>query len=87
MTEPIFKYLALLFDSIHFPVEVINEEGKIVYVNHAFTFQWGYNVNELKEYSIYNDAEIKNKQNIFKNYQSFAFYFFLIIRCVFHLSQ
>ncbi len=60
MSEFIFKYFALLFDSIHFPIEVINEEGKVVYVNQAFTFQWGYNVNELKEYSLYNDTEIKN---------------------------
>ncbi len=60
MNDLIIKYFALLFDSIHFPIEVINEEGKIVYVNQAFIFQWGYNVNELKEYSIFNDTEIKN---------------------------
>ncbi len=60
MNDPIYKYFSLLFDSIHFPIEVISEEGKIVYVNQAFTFQWGYNVNELKEYSIFNDSELKN---------------------------
>ncbi len=59
MIDPIFKYFSLLFDPIHFPIEVITEDGKVVYVNQAFTFQWGYNVNELKEYSVYNDVELR----------------------------
>lgn len=53
------KYFRLLYDQIPFPVQVINEEGKIVFVNQAFTFQWGYNLSELNEYSIFNDSELK----------------------------
>ena len=59
MTESLLKYFRLLYDQIHFPIQVINEEGKIVYVNQAFTFQWGYNLSELNEYTIFNDSELK----------------------------
>ena len=38
---------------------LLMKSGKIVYVNHSFTFQWGYNLSELKEYSIFNDSELK----------------------------
>ncbi len=59
MSEFLIKYFRLLYDQIHFPIQVINEDGKIVYVNHAFTFQWGYNISELNNYSVYNDMELK----------------------------
>jgi signal transduction histidine kinase len=59
MQELLFKYFRMLYDQIPYPVQVINETGKIVYVNHSFTFQWGYNLSELKEYSIFNDSELK----------------------------
>ena len=59
MQEALFKYFRLLYDPIPYPVQIINEAGKIVYVNHSFTFQWGYNLSELKEYSILNDSELK----------------------------
>jgi PAS domain S-box-containing protein len=60
MQESLFKYFRVLYDHIPYPVQVINETGKIVYVNHSFTFQWGYNLSELKEYSIFNDSELKS---------------------------
>ncbi|MFZ0455876.1 MAG: ATP-binding protein [Ignavibacteriaceae bacterium] len=60
----ILKYFNLLYDPIHFPIEIINKEGKIVYVNPAFIYQWDYNFSELKEYSIFNDSEIKNNKII-----------------------
>lgn len=49
----------MLYDQIPFPIQIINFEGKIVYVNHAFTFQWGFNISELNEYSIFNDSVLK----------------------------
>lgn len=61
MADSIIKYFRLLYDPVHFPVQVINDEGKIVYVNQAFTFQWGYNISELNEYKIFNDSELKKK--------------------------
>lgn len=60
MQETLFKYFRLLYDQVPYPVHIINETGKIVYVNHSFTFQWGYNLSELKEYSIFNDSELKS---------------------------
>ena len=59
MHELLFKYFTTLYDQIPYPVQIVNEKGKIVYVNHSFTFQWGYNLSELKEYSIFTDSEIK----------------------------
>jgi signal transduction histidine kinase len=59
MQESLFKYFSALYDQIPFPVQIINEKGEIVYVNYSFTFQWGYNLSELKEYSIFNDSELK----------------------------
>lgn len=64
MTSNFLKYIKLLYDPIHIPIEIINKEGKIVYVNPAFIFQWDYNFSELKEYSIYNDSELKNNNVI-----------------------
>jgi two-component system, sensor histidine kinase len=80
-TIPI-TYFKLLYDHIPFPVQVINDEGKIVYVNNAFSSLWGYNISELGEYKIFNDSELKKSgahtvilntfetgsQNSFKNY-------------------
>ncbi len=59
MNETLIKYFELLYDQIPFPVQIVNEEGKIVFVNQAFTFQWGYNLSELNQYSIFNDSELK----------------------------
>jgi signal transduction histidine kinase len=63
MTESLLKYFQLLYNPIHFPIQVINEEGKVVFVNEAFSFQWGYDLTELDEYSIFNDSELK-KNNV-----------------------
>ncbi len=60
----VLKYFNLLYDPIHLPIEIINKEGKIVYVNPAFIYQWDYSFSELKEYSVFNDSEIKNNKII-----------------------
>lgn len=59
MTDSFINYFRMLYDQLPFPIQVINEEGKITYVNNAFTSQWGYNLSELDEYTIYNDSELK----------------------------
>jgi len=59
MRKSLFKYFKTLYDQIPFPIQIINEKGKIVYVNYSFAFQWGYNLSELKEYSIFNDSVLK----------------------------
>lgn len=60
MSDKINKYFKTLYDQINIPIQIINEKGNIVYVNPAFTLQWDYNMSELKEYSIFNDSELKN---------------------------
>ncbi len=78
MQDSIYKNFSALYDPIHFPVQVINENGNIVYINLAFSLQWGYNLAELKEYSIFNDPELKKNgvltsvKNVFKN-KTYAF--------------
>jgi len=34
------KYFEILYDSIYFPIKVIDENGKIIFVNQAFNLQW-----------------------------------------------
>lgn len=75
--EPI-KYFNQLYNSIHFPIYVLNEEGKIVYVNQAFIYQWGYKLSELSEYNIFNDHELRRSgilQNIQKVYNKKTYTF------------
>lgn len=56
------KYISLLYDKVRFPVQVIDPNGKIIYINEAFTMLWGYHLHELSEYSVFNDSVlIENK--------------------------
>jgi signal transduction histidine kinase len=64
MSDKFQKYLKLFYDSINIPIEVINKEGKIIYVNPAFIYKWDYSFSELKEYSVLNDSEIKNSNTL-----------------------
>ena len=61
MNISLLKYFKLLYDPVRFPIEVINTEGKIIYVNDSFTEQWGYNLSEMKEYNIFEDNELTRK--------------------------
>jgi PAS domain S-box-containing protein len=61
MTDTLLKYFRLLYDSIRFPIQVVNSEGYIVYVNELFTIQWGYTLSEIKEYNILKDNELARK--------------------------
>jgi len=78
MNDQPVKYFNQLYDSIHFPIHVLNEEGKIVYVNQAFIYQWGYKLAELSEYSVFNDHELRRSgilQNIQKVYDKKTYAF------------
>src|SRR5512147_2445034 len=59
MKDKTAKYFSTFYDPVQFPVEIINEKGNIVYVNSAFSKQWGYNLGELKEYSVFKDLELR----------------------------
>jgi signal transduction histidine kinase/CheY-like chemotaxis protein len=50
-----------MYDSIRFPIQVVNKEGYVVYVNELFTIQWGYSLSEIKEYNIFQDNELAKK--------------------------
>lgn len=59
MSDVTYKYFSTFYDSVRFPVQIINESGNIVYINPAFSELWGYNINELKEYSVFKDIELR----------------------------
>ena len=59
MSENITKYFDILYNSIHFPIQVVNESGEIIYLNQAFALQWNTNIQELSGYSVFKDIELK----------------------------
>lgn len=58
------KYLEVLYDRLIFPVEVIDSDGKIIYVNEAFSLMWGFTSDELVEYSLFNDLVLREQGKI-----------------------
>lgn len=61
MSESLLKYFRLLYNSVRFPIQVVNKEGYIIYVNELFTFQWGFTLSEIKEYNLFRDRELARK--------------------------
>jgi len=61
MSDSLLKYLQLFYSSMRFPIQVLNKDGKIIYVNELFSIQWGYSLSELREYSAYKDSELEKK--------------------------
>lgn len=74
MKQDLEKYYSAFYDKISLPVQVFNHEGKLIFVNKAFTETWGYDADELKEYNIFNDLSIKRSN------------FFDVIKTVFNTS-
>ena len=62
VTTDFLKYVSLLYDKVRFPVQMVDPEGKIVYINEAFTILWGYHISELAEYSLFNDSVLKENK-------------------------
>lgn len=60
------KYVSLMYDKVRFPVQVVEQSGKIVYTNEAFTILWGYHLDELAEYSLFNDIVLKENKSVEK---------------------
>ena len=50
-----------MYDSIQFPIQVVNKEGHLVYVNELFTTQWRYTLSEITEYNVFQDNELARK--------------------------
>jgi PAS domain-containing protein len=47
------------YSLLHFPVQIISSDGKIVYINPAFSLIWGYSIPELSEYNVFEDSELR----------------------------
>jgi signal transduction histidine kinase len=47
------------YSLLHFPVQIINAEGKLIYINPAFSLIWGYTLPELSEYNLFEDNELR----------------------------
>jgi PAS domain S-box-containing protein len=58
------KYLELLYGKLRFPVQVIDSEGKIIYINESFSLMWGFAADELVEYSVFNDLVLREEGKI-----------------------
>jgi len=81
VTTEFIKYFSMLYDKIRFPVQVIDSEGKIIYINEAFTLLWGYHLHELSEYSFFNDSVLKESGNIDKVNEVFNGKSYITINC------
>ncbi len=66
VTTDFLKYVSLMYDKVRFPVQVVEQTGKIVYLNEAFKILWGYHLEELAEYSLFNDNVLKENNVIEK---------------------
>lgn len=66
VTTDFLKYVSLMYDKVRFPVQVVEQNGKIVYLNEAFTILWGYHLSELSEYSLFNDSVLRENKVIEK---------------------
>jgi PAS domain S-box-containing protein len=66
VTTDFLKYVSLMYDKVRFPVQVVEQNGKIIYINEAFTILWGYHLDELAEYSIFNDSVLKESNTVEK---------------------
>ena len=62
VTTDFLKYVSLMYDKVRFPVQVIEQSGKIIYLNEAFTILWGYHLTELSEYSLFNDNVLRENK-------------------------
>lgn len=49
----------MLYDNIRNPVCIIDDDGKIVYINEAYNLIWGYNISELTAYSAFTDPVLR----------------------------
>lgn len=64
VTTDFLKYVGLLYDKIRFPVQVVDQNGKIIYTNEAYTILWGYHFEELSEYVLFNDNVLRETKNV-----------------------
>ncbi len=59
MKENVTKYFTAFYNELYFPVQVFDKNAKLVFVNNSFSKLWGYSLDELKEYNLFNDTAVK----------------------------
>jgi signal transduction histidine kinase len=47
------------YTPLNLPVQVADTDGKLVYINPAFSLMWGYSLPELSEYNLFDDNELR----------------------------
>lgn len=62
MKQDAAKYFLTFYNEFALPIQVFRRDGKLVFVNKAFADSWGYDLSELKEYNIFNDASLKSAE-------------------------
>lgn len=59
MNDTIKKYFDSSYGRVRFPVQVIDKNGKVIFINEAFTLQWGFDLAELEEYNLLKDSYLR----------------------------
>lgn len=62
MNQNFLKYCFTFYDDFTLPIQIFEKSGKLVYVNKSFTDSWGYELLELEEYNIFNDAAVDRSE-------------------------
>lgn len=65
------KYFLSFYNALSSPIQVFDKDGKLVFVNKAFTDSWGYSLLELEQYNIFDDAAHKKSNIITKIKKAF----------------
>jgi PAS domain S-box-containing protein len=66
------KYFNSFYHELSSAVQVFDSSGKLVFVNKTFSAVWGYSMDELKEYNLFNDSIVKKSshaENISKSFE------------------
>ena len=53
------QYFTAFYNELPFAVQVFDKSGKLIFVNISFSKLWGYSLEELREYNLFNDGIIK----------------------------
>ncbi len=59
MKKDLTKLFLTFYSEFGSPIQIFDSSGNLIFVNKAFTDSWGYKLEELKEYNIFNDASLK----------------------------
>lgn len=55
MKDQVTKYFKTFYNDFIFPIQIFDSDGNLIFINKAFSTQWGYEVSELQSYNIFND--------------------------------